>query len=259
VNSKAALLKNGGKVLGVAGVAVEVVNVATAPEGEKGQEAARATGRIAGGLAGAKLLAPAGAAGGPWGVAGAAFIGGVGGSIGGESFVDAIINNEGTGKPYRHEPTYCFVAGTKIIMWDETVKNIEDLSVGDTVLSWDEEGLHLVAGQVVELFSPVHHNFALLTFEGSHTKNTLDHPFYVKGKGWCSVLPDLTKTRYRVFDDTEISKLEAGDVCYMLVDGKLEESSITSIVVEEETLQTYNFRVNKYHTYFANFILVHNK
>ncbi len=48
----------------------------------------------------------------------------------------------------------CFAAGTSITLWDGTAKSIEDISVGDAVLSFDEGG-HLVSGRVSRLLANV--------------------------------------------------------------------------------------------------------
>lgn len=90
-NGMAKVFKYSGRALAVIGVGVEVYNVATAPEGEKLGEAARAGGRMGGGiLGGMGVGALGGAYLGPWGAAGGAIIGGIGGSIGGEAVVEIV-------------------------------------------------------------------------------------------------------------------------------------------------------------------------
>jgi hypothetical protein len=187
--------------------------------------------------------------------------------VGGDFFPDsddpAIINQrisewEDFGKP--HEPINCFVAGTQISMADGSQKNIEDIVIGDSVLSWSERDQKIVSGQVVETHAPLHNNLVDITIGEVSVTCTPDHPIYVKGKGWCSVRPDLTRGRYPGFSDIPISKLYVSDTCFVISSGALTEMQVGSIVVKnEKNVETYNFRVKNTHTYFANKLLVHNK
>tara|TARA_B100000029_G_scaffold515345_1_gene621887 strand:- start:93 stop:1214 length:1122 start_codon:yes stop_codon:yes gene_type:complete len=156
----------------------------------------------------------------------------------------------------------CFVAGTTILMSDGTYKNIEDIELGDYVKSWNESTNSLIESvEVVEIHQPIHPDMINVEFEdGTVNKNTYDHPYYVKDKGWSSHKPNLTKDRYEVFKDTEINHLESDDVCYQIEDGKLKELKVLSVVEDDwEDVQTYNFGLKEYNTYFANNVLVHNK
>jgi len=152
---------------------------------------------------------------------------------------------------------FCFVAGTKITMADGSHKNIEDVKIGDMVLTTNMETMELEPNRVLELASPIHEDIVHLTFEHSENKNTFDHPYYVKGKGWSSYKPEWTKQRYGI----DAKQLEVGDICYFLdEDFKLQESKLLSIEEIWGEVQTYNLkRVENNHNFFANSILVHNK
>jgi hypothetical protein len=151
----------------------------------------------------------------------------------------------------------CFAAGTKISMHDGTMKNIEDIVIGDTVLSWDEKTNEITRGNVSGLNQPLHDDMVNLTWGSITNKNTFDHPFYVKDKGWCSYAPDLTMERYSLFETVE--KLETGDICYYNSGIELKEIRLSSIEEEIGITQTYIFSVETYNTFFANNILTHNK
>jgi len=153
--------------------------------------------------------------------------------------------------------TMCFVAGTKISMHDGTMKNIEDIVIGDTVLSWDEKTNEITRGNVSGLNQPLHDDMVNLTWGSITNKNTFDHPFYVKDKGWCSYAPDLTMERYSLFETVE--KLETGDICYYNSGIELKEIRLSNIEEEIGITQTYIFSVETYDTFFANNILTHNK
>jgi len=155
--------------------------------------------------------------------------------------------------------TICFVAGTQITMSDGTTNSIEDIQPGDSVQSWSEESKKLVTGRVLETFDPLHEDLVILDFGARVTKNTKDHPFFVKGKGWCSVSPRLTKSRYPAFSNVDIGQLEVGDECVLLKGSQLFSISLKSVFQTEGLVQTFNLNVDQTNTYFANGILVHNK
>jgi hypothetical protein len=101
LNAQAQVFKYTGRALATVGFAVEVYNVASAPEGDRMNEAARAGGRIGGGLAGAYGGGKVGLVGGPWGVVGGVIVGGIGGSILGEGAVNLVCppkDGEGGGQ-----------------------------------------------------------------------------------------------------------------------------------------------------------------
>ena len=152
-------------------------------------------------------------------------------------------------------PDVCFIAGTQITMSDGSMKNIEDIEVGDIVKSWNEEISQIENDTVIKLMSPIHDDIVKLTFGDVVNGNTFDHPYYVKGKGWCSYKPEWTMERY---DIGQIGQLEVGDVCYYNNDSELEEIKLSHIKEELGEVQTYIFKVEN-NTFFANNILTHNK
>lgn len=84
----ARIMRGAGRAMTAVAVAVEGYSVATAAPEDRLQVATQATGRLGGGLAGAYLGAKICVLAGPYGVVAGAFIGGVGGAIAGEAFVD---------------------------------------------------------------------------------------------------------------------------------------------------------------------------
>jgi hypothetical protein len=155
--------------------------------------------------------------------------------------------------------TSCFVAGTKIIMSDGSEKNIEDVKVGDKVLTYDIDLKEIEPGDVEVTTNPLNDKMVRLKFEnGLVNVNTVDHPYFIKDKGWCSYQPDMTKSKYGL----TVKKIEIGDVALLYVSEKedLKEVKIISLRNENGSVQTYNLnKVSKNHNFFANGILVHNK
>jgi intein/homing endonuclease len=149
----------------------------------------------------------------------------------------------------------CFVAGTKIQMEDGTTKNIEDVIVGESILSFDLEKNETKVSKVLNLFSKKIDKIVIYEFDNGGTlKATIDHPIFVNGKGWCSYDNLLSNTLYNIGDS--IQKIEIGD-SVKLINGNVILEKIT--VVEEET-KVYNLsEVEINHNYFANDVLVHNR
>ena len=153
--------------------------------------------------------------------------------------------------------TSCFLAGTPVSMSDGTEKPIEEVKVGDVVLSYDLNTNKKVNVKVLELESPVREDYYIIKFEvGSKLEVTNEHPIYIRNNiyhGWGSIIPKIT------LDDAGmiVNKINIGDEVLKL-DGKWVR--ITNIIHIKERVQTYNLKkVSKTNTFFAGDVLVHNK
>ena len=135
----------------------------------------------------------------------------------------------------------CFIAGTEITLGNNDVKNIENVVVGDEVLTYNEESKENQIGIVGELKQhEVDSVLKINFFYGNSITTTNEHPFYVSGKGW-----------------VKAGELIIEDVCKQ-TDGS--SAPITSIERIEEKHLVYNLlNVSENHNFYANGILVHNK
>ena len=155
----------------------------------------------------------------------------------------------------------CFVAGTLVIAAEYNAngtfvqyvtKNIEDVKVGEVVLAKDQNDPNgaLVECVVVDTFVRYNQEVATVTLTNATSEKTLEitgtleHPFYVEGKGFVA-----------------LGELEVGDIC-ISPDGS--EFTVVDIVIQEERQTVYNFEVEGGHTYyvglgFDNAVLVHNQ
>ena len=151
----------------------------------------------------------------------------------------------------------CFVAGTQITLFNGDVKNIEDIVVGDVVVSYNEETGIQEHNIVTDLNQPIHNDLVKYTFSnGTEITCTYDHPFYVNDLTLSSYKPEWTNERYDL--PSVVSQIKVGDFVYPL-DGDV-DVAITSI--EELPLketQTFIFTVENNNNFYANGILVHNK
>ncbi len=136
--------------------------------------------------------------------------------------------------------TNCFVAGTEIQTLDGT-KNIEDIHVGDWVLSDDpatpgdieyKQVLNTVVKQATGLVD--------VYIGGEKITTTEEHPFWVPDVGWV-----LAKD------------LHAGSHLQTKYESRLD---VDKVVKHGDTATVYNFEVQGFHTYFVSDLglLVHN-
>lgn len=129
----------------------------------------------------------------------------------------------------------CFAQGTSVLMSDGKLKNIEDVKIGDYVLTRTEGDDKLVKAKVLKTHATEEDGYLILN---SSLKVTANHIMWVNG-GW-----------------KEAGSIQSGDV---LTDNQGKKVYIESIEWQRGKFQVYNLEVEKYHTYFAGGIWVHNE
>jgi hypothetical protein len=174
---------------------------------------------------------------------------------------DILVHNKSIGNPPPPPPPpppglYCFIAGTQVSMADGTEKNIEDVVIGDDVLSYNEEKGIVESKKVVKLESPIHDDLVQYTLSnGTTITSTFDHPYYVNGLQLASYKPNWTNSRYDL--PVEVLSIKVGDEVNLV---NKHTSKIESIVeLEKFDTKTYIFSVDGNRNFYANGILVHNK
>jgi hypothetical protein len=104
---------------------------------------------------------------------------------------------------------HCFAKGTVITLPGDNTKNIEDLVVGEQVMTLDRKTGELQTAVVEKLEKVVHHNLVKYVFDnGKEIIATQDHPFMVKDRGWASMKPE-NSLQYNGFD--KVGKIEIND------------------------------------------------
>ena len=150
----------------------------------------------------------------------------------------------------------CFAEGTEITMADGSLKNIEEIGVGDSVLSYNFETRNTEPDEVMELHSTANSNMMKMEFsDGTVIHSTFDHPYYVKNKGWCSLKPEVTNEL--ITNITDVGQLQGGDVCHLLKDGQLKEVEFVGSERIPAFQRTYTIkRLKKNNAFFAEGVLV---
>ncbi|PJZ82982.1 hypothetical protein CH364_18610, partial [Leptospira harrisiae] len=146
----------------------------------------------------------------------------------------------------------CFVAGTKIHT-KEGLKNIEDIRVGDVVLSKSDETGEVSYRKVVNTFIRQTEAIYTVSFaDGTVLETTWNHPFRVKKQGHA-----LEKFSIETTDWVQAKDLHPGDVA---LGAEGQELVVTDITIDERVETVYNFEVEEYHTYFVGEVgvWVHN-
>ena len=147
----------------------------------------------------------------------------------------------------------CFIAGTRITLADGSIKNIEDVELGEKLIGKDKS-----INTVLSFIRPQLGNRTLISLNGSVPFMTNDHPVYMKDGTWKSFDPVATKSKYKALSTWEIGKLEVGDVIETN-DGLGFKIEAMTEHQDRQDLQVYNFTLDGNHTYIADNLVVHNK
>lgn len=153
----------------------------------------------------------------------------------------------------------CFVAGTQVTLADGRSKNIEDLKLGEKVLTYDEVTGRQTLRPIKEVF---HHSesfsplYTITLINGKKLTSNDVHPFYLPDWGRYVSAEDIFYSFQR---DPFINLLNANG----------ERMLIANVKKTVESVKLYNIHVNGLydtkdkeadinHNYYANDILVHN-
>ena len=149
----------------------------------------------------------------------------------------------------------CFVGDTLVTMSDLSVKPIKNIQIGDEILSYNEETAQLETNEVAQVLTRVNRVMFEYTLQNGITiRASDDHPFFVLGKGYSSLNPELTTQAYRGL--SSVAQVEVGD---KFVDKDGNAIQINQIVPIEYPYIVYTI-VNKNKSspnFFANGVLTY--
>ena len=132
----------------------------------------------------------------------------------------------------------CVAKGTEVLMTEGDEKKVEDLRVGDKILSWDVERGHLVEGTIVSFKTDKSHDAVELNRELIVSPRQL---VYTQS-GWRSA-----------------SELDERDAIGMLNDrNELTFVAITTISKVNRSGPVYDLKIVPVQTYFGNRVLLYD-
>ncbi len=137
-------------------------------------------------------------------------------------------------------PGHCFLPGTKILMGDHSYKEIQDVKVGETVITYDLKTKSYTEEKVTKLFVHPFTGTGYL-FINNLLKATGNHPLWINNRSsW-----------------QPAKALKVGDT---LLDKDGNTVKINSIKQSNGIHTVYNLETEGInHNYFAENLLVHNK
>jgi hypothetical protein len=146
----------------------------------------------------------------------------------------------------------CFPAGSLVAMADGTSKPIEDVKVGDEILTFDESKMAQATGRVGALKRPLRDALCHILFsDGTLATPTPDHPLFTTD-GWKSVDPEAGTVSY----GHEVGKLAEGD---MVLSQSGLYKMVTSITTVHGEFQTYTLKeVSPIPNFYCQGVLAHN-
>lgn len=137
----------------------------------------------------------------------------------------------------------CFTPGNEVLLFNGDVKNIEDINVGDEVLTqFDNKNTVTATRKLI-------HRGLIYGF-GNDAFFTASHPF-MTNDGWKSINPELSM---QLNPSETVGKLAVGQI--LIKNGISEE--ITQINEFEYEGFIYNLKVSGDHGFYLNDYLVHN-
>lgn len=149
----------------------------------------------------------------------------------------------------------CFTNDTLVTMADLSTKEINKIKVGDLILSYNPESNQLETNEVSEIITRVNRSMYRFTLEnGKNIRASEDHPFYVIGKGYCSMHPQMTMYGYKNLQN--VQTIEIGD---RFIDKDGNGIAITAIEPIEhfDTVYTFNNKNKSSPNFYADGVLVY--
>jgi hypothetical protein len=165
-----------------------------------------------------------------------------------------FTQNKGKIKMARYSKIVCLSGDTKI-RTDAGEFSIADVKTGTNVLTYNFYNKKLTYSKVSRFVKSFHSFSAKIYFGNTILHQTLDHPIYICGKGWCSVKPAVTLANYKL----QTRPLECNDICISYnSDNKLTQTIILDISLYKCNKYFYCIGVSS-NNFFANGILVHDE
>lgn len=151
----------------------------------------------------------------------------------------------------------CFIAGTQVLMANNTTINIENVKIGDQVVSYDvDTGENYIVSVVNTIVNKHSTNMAKLTLDNGIELTMTDyHPIYTL-QGWKSITNHMNYDTLTVGDIVKINDGWAGIIA---IDQYELENPITTYTLDViGPNEDPNRDDNTHDNFYANGIVVHN-
>jgi len=131
-----------------------------------------------------------------------------------------------------------------------------NINVGWSVYTYNFNFLEIEETIVERTAKSFHSAYAEIVFYNNKTlKCTIDHPIYVKDKGFCSVDPEMVQQKYGI----KVNKLKVSDICYKMNGLKISDCRVKNISIVNCREWFYIISGGKNNNFFANNILTHDE
>lgn len=148
---------------------------------------------------------------------------------------------------------FCFSKGTEVLLSKRKTKYIENIKVGDEILNYNVENNTVETEIVEKIVASMHSVINIIEFSNDiKVESTTDHPYFIVGKGWCSVNPKATNENYGL----NVGEIAVGDKCLHFTNDKLAETTIIGIDAKVKDSKMYVISGGKNNNFFANGIVV---
>ena len=152
---------------------------------------------------------------------------------------------------------YCVLKGTKISLINGSIKNIEELKIGDQIIVFNIDSI--VNTQDEKILQNIKLNDFNGLFKTSLVKNIWtnkrNHYFIINDKLKITGDHFILVQRDNTYYWTEVDKLQLNDLLFT-------EQNIFELIItiqeKKENVKVYNIQVDTYYNYFANQYLIHN-
>lgn len=147
---------------------------------------------------------------------------------------------------------HCFAKGTLITMADYSIKPIESVIAGDSILTYYTDSNEYTGAAVSSLITAMHCNLATLHFSDRDITATMDHPFLRCDNIWVSADPDKSNSAY--LQENTIQQLSPGDQIMLSETNKF--CTLISIEPVSSEQSTYSLSLMYGNSFIANGMIV---
>jgi len=145
----------------------------------------------------------------------------------------------------------CLAGKTKVKLNTGAVKNIENIKIGDLILSYDHKTGRPEYKKVTHKFSKETNHLIEIKTYGSKIISTPDHKFFVPSKGYIQASE---------LKNSDLVNVNYNDFCHRRVGENYSKDYVLSTknIESKKPVKVYDITIEDNHNFYAENILVHN-